>query len=163
MGPENVENSANGNGYHGESGPEASVTSSPRMHVRSSSADIEYGQLPLPVWMRESSQSFRWRWVPYRIRNIARSVAIWTKGPDLPQMQKITPFFPDQQNIAVDLIHKYLPKRRHKIALLGFFYFCWILTFSLVLRHSASAGDIHGYGKPDPYWCGASFWLVVLD
>ena len=157
MGPENVEHTGSD-----DSGPEASASSSPRIHVRSSSPDVENGQFPLPVWLRESSQSFHWRWVPYRIRSIARSVATWSKGPDPPQIQKITPFFPDHQTFAVELIRKHLPKKWHKVALLGIFYFCWILTFSLVLQHSASAGNIEGYGKPEPLWCGASFWLVKL-
>lgn len=158
MGPENIENDEIRYSDDGDGGPEASATTSPRMHIRSASPDIENGQLPLPVWLRESSQSFRWRWIPYRIRQMARSVVEWAKGPDPPQMQKITPFFPEVQGFLPELIRKHLPKKRHKAALLALFYFCWILTFSLVLHHSASAGNIKGYGKPEPVWCGASYW-----
>lgn len=161
MGPENIENNEISYGGDDDGGPEASASTSPRMHVRSASPDIENGQLPLPVWLRESSKSFRWRWIPYRIRQMARSVVVWAKGPDPPQMQKITPFFPEVQGFLVELIRKHLPKKIHKAALLALFYFCWILTFSMVLYHSASAGYIQGYGKPDPVWCGASFWSVL--
>lgn len=141
-----------------DSGPEASASSSPQIHVRSGSPDVENNRLPQPVWMRESSKSFQWRWVPYRIRQGARSIADWTKGPDPPQIQKITPFFPLIQEAPVKWINKYLPRTAQKAALLVLFYICWILTFSLVLVHSNSAGNIKGYGKPDPIWCGENFW-----
>ena len=156
MGPENIGDAEIG--YRDDDGPEASANTSPHMHIRSGSANLEYGQLPLPVWYRESSSSFHWRWIPYRLRQMARSVATWTKGPDPPQIQKITPFFPKIQRSPVDLMEKYLPKKRHKAALLAFFYFGWTLTFSLVLNHSASAGNIKGYGRPESIWCGASYW-----
>lgn len=136
MGPENIENNEPRDRDNGDGGPEASASTSPRMHVRSASPDIENGQMPLPVWLRESSKNYRWRWIPYRIRQMARSVVVWAKGPDPPQMQKITPFFPEAQGFLVELIRKHLPKKWHKAALLAFFYFCWILTFSLVLSRS---------------------------
>ncbi len=160
MGPENAENIESS--YHdNDGGPEASASSSPRIHIRSNSADIEHGQNSLPVWRLESSKSFRWRWVPYRARQLARSVVLWSKGPEPPQIQKITPFFPHIQEFLVKLIQKHLPKRTYKAALLATFYLCWILSFSLVLNYSASAGDIKGYGQPEPVWCGASFWFVI--
>lgn len=162
MGPEHMEDENTIAGHRDsarhDSGPEPSTSSSPQIHVQSGSPDIENGQLPLPVWLRESSKSFHWRWVPYRIRQSARKVADWSKGPDPPQIQKITPFFPAIQEAPVKFIEKYLPSRRQKAALLAFFYFCWILTFSLVLVHSNSAGEIKDYGKPVPIWCGENFW-----
>lgn len=150
----------------GRGGLEAgtSGSSSPQMHVWSGggggggSPDTDESLLPLPVWMRESSKTFHWRWVPFRIRQASRSIVKWTKGPDPPQMQKITPFFPAVQEAPVRLIERYLPKRKHKAFLLAGFYCCWILVFSLVLVYSNSAGIIKGYGKPEPVWCGASYW-----
>lgn len=144
MGPGNIEEDEN---THHDSGPDPST-----------SPDVENGQLPLPVWLRESSKSFHWRWVPYRIRQSARKVADWSKGPDPPQIQKISPFFPAIQEAPVKFIEKYLPRKKQKAALLAFFYLCWMLTFSLVLVHSNSAGKIRGYGKPVPIWCGENFW-----
>lgn len=141
-----------------EDGPEASTPGGSDMHMQSGSSDAGDGQFPLPVWLRESSKSFHWRWVPVRVRQAARAVVAWSKGPDPPQIQKIMPFFPWIQEAPARFLDDHLPKRRHKAALLAFFYFCWLLTFTLVLNHSAQAGDIEGYGKPQPIWCGASFW-----
>lgn len=145
-----------------DGGPEASASSSPRMHVRSDSdEDIETAENSMPVWWRESSKSFRWGWVPYPLRQMVRAVVTWSKGPDPPQVQRITPFFPHIQEFPVEAIRKYFPQIWHKAALLGFFYFSWLLAFTLVLNRSASAGNIEGYGKPEPIWCGAAFWSVI--
>ena len=145
-----------------DGGPEPSTSASSTLDVRSrASSDVGDGtdfRMPLPVWLRESSGSFRWRWVPYQLRHFARAVAVWTKGPDPPQRQKITPFFPSVQETPVRLIARYFPRPIQKAGLLALFLFCWLLTFSLVLHHSASAGDIKGYGRPQSIWCGASYW-----
>ncbi|KAL8787237.1 MAG: hypothetical protein Q9213_002348 [Squamulea squamosa] len=146
-----------------EGGPEPSTSGSSTLQVRSraGSTDLEdshHPDGPIPVWLRESSKSFHWKWVPYPIRQTARAIARWTKGPDPPQKQKITPFFPTVQEAPVRLIARYFPRPIHKAGLVAFFLFSWLLTFSLVLRHSASAGDIKGYGKPQSIWCGASYW-----
>lgn len=168
MGPRDYDDEAENGVLHGEQqhpwqyeyrddGPEASTTGESDMQMQSSSSDAGDEQYPLPIWLRES-KSFHWRWVPVRIRQAARVVKAWCEGPDPPQIQKITPFFPWIQEAPVRLIDTYLPKRRQKAALLAFFYFSWLLTFTLVLNHSAQAGDIEGYGKPQPIWCGASLW-----
>ena len=140
-----------------DDGPEASTPGSSLMHVESEDEGDER-PLPLPVWLRESSKSFHWRWVPARIRHTVRAVAKWTKGPDPPQIQKINPYFANMQEFLPKLIDTHLPNRRHKALLLGFFYFCWVLTFSLILNKSAQAGQIQGYGQPQSIWCGATFW-----
>ena len=140
-----------------DDGPQASTPGSSLMHV-DSDEEGEDRQGPIPVWLRESSKSFHWRWVPLPIRRAARAVAEWSKGPDPPQIQKITPWFASIQEALPDTINRYLPKRRHKAALLAFFYFCWLLTFTLVLNKSAQAGEIKGYGNPQSIWCGANFW-----
>jgi len=141
-----------------DNGPQASSPGSSDMHMRSESSDDGHNQFPLPVWLRESSKSFHWRWVPVPVRQAARAVVAWSKGPDPPQIQKIRTFFPSIQEAPAKLIDRHFPKRRHKTALLALFYSCWLLTFILVLHHSAQAGNIEGYGKPQPIWCGASFW-----
>lgn len=144
-----------------DGGPEPS-TSASSLQVQSESASHsgENGRVVQPVWLRESSKSFHWRWLPLRIRKAARMVAAWTKGPDPPQMQKIYPFFPSIQEAPARMIDRYLPEKRHKAGLFAAFYLCWILTFSLVLHRSAYAGNIKGYGQPARVWCGASFWFV---
>lgn len=135
------------------------ATTSPILHVRDISPRRDDGhRLPLPVWMRESSKSFHWKWVPLPMRRVARAIAAWSKGPDPPQIQRIRPFFPSIQEAPIRLLDRFFPKKKHKAAFLVFFYFCWLLTFSLVLHHSASAGEIEGYGQPSPIWCGAGYW-----
>ncbi len=137
---------------------EASAETSPHMHIYAPSSNVDESLLPLPVWMRESSKTFHWRWVPFRIRQACRSIVQWTKGPDPPKVQKITPIMPAIQEAPVQMIERYLPKQRHKALGLGCLYGCWILIFSFMLVHSNSAGKIEGYGKPEPIWCGASYW-----
>ena len=144
-----------------EEAPEPSNASSPRMHVRSESPASQDGRFPIPVWLHESSKSFHWRWVPLRLRKAARATAAWCRGPNPPQIQRITPFSSSIQEAPIRIIDKFLPRTVHKAGLLLFFYFCWLLTFSLVLNHSATAGYIKGFGKPSPVWCGASYWSVV--
>ncbi|KAL8842249.1 MAG: hypothetical protein Q9170_000575 [Blastenia crenularia] len=142
--------------------PEPSTSASSTLDVRSrASSDVGDGNGshgPVPVWLRESSKSFHWGWVPYRLRHSARTMATWTRGPDPPQTQKIRPFFPSIQETPIRTIAKYFPRPIQKAGLLSFFLFCWLLTFSLVLHRSASAGNIKGYGRPQPIWCGASYW-----
>lgn len=168
MGPENHDDDAENGALFEEQpswqygdqphAPEASTPGGSDMHLQSRSSDPRDDQFPLPIWLHESSKSFHWRWMPVRIRQAARTVVAWSKGPEPPQIQKITPFFPRIQQAPVRFIDNYLPNRRHKAALLAFFYFSWLLTFVPVLNRSAQAGNIEGYGKPQPIWCGASFW-----
>ena len=91
-----------------------------------------------------------------RLRQWGRAIAKWTEGPHPPQIQKITPWFAPVQEAIPRFIDR--QKRRQKIGLLAVFYLSWFLTFTLVLHHSANAGNIKGYGKPSSIWCGASFW-----
>lgn len=114
--------------------------------------------LPIPVWLRESSSSFHWRWVPLPIRNAARATAKWVKGPQPPRDLRIKPFFPKIQEAPVKFLERFFPKRGYKLGLLFFLYFCWLLSWSLVLWHSKSSGYIEGYGKPVSLWCGADLW-----
>lgn len=139
-------------------GPEPSDASSPRMHFRSGSSSSQDGQLPMPIWLRESSKSYHWKWVPLRVRKAARAIVAWCNGPNPPEMQSISPFYPSFQEAPIKIIDTLCPRTTHKAGLLLFFYFSWLLTFSLVLNHSATAGYIKGYGTPSPIWCGASYW-----
>lgn len=138
--------------------PEPSYTDSPLMQVRSASPGTQRRRVPVPVWMRESSKAFRWTWVPLPVRNTARFLSSWSRGPDPPQIQKITPIFPSTQEAPIRLVNRYLPKRKHKALLLAFVLFSWTLAFSLTLHHSATSGEIKGYGTPQNIWCGASYW-----
>lgn len=133
------------------------------LHIRSSSqSSVDGGRhessLPIPVWLRESAGSFRYHWVPVKIRQAGRAIATWTKGPQPPQELKITPRFPKIQQAPIQLLDRFCPKTWHRICLLILFYGLWFLTWSLMLRDHATAGYITGYGRPQNLWCGASLW-----
>lgn len=138
----------------------ASQPSESGLHVRSDSTSPTEAELPLPVWMRESSKSFKWKWVPLPLRKAARTTAEWVKGPKPPRNLRITPLFPTIQEAPIKVLDRFVPKRRHRIVLLILTYFCWALIWSLMLRHANSSGSIKGYGTPASIWCGASFWCV---
>lgn len=116
--------------------------------------------LPAPVWMRESSKSFRWRWVPLPLRKAGRAIANWSRGPQPPVELKIEPFFPTIQEWPLRVMDRFVPKRRHRILLLAIVYLAWFLPWALVLRHVSSEGEVPGYGKPNNIWCGATDWFV---
>lgn len=112
----------------------------------------------LPVWMRESAKSFKYKWVPLPLRKAARATARWIKGPQPPRDLHITPWFPQIQEAPIRLLDRFAPKKRQRVFLLLALYACWLLTWSLMLWHNSSSGYIKGYGKPDNLWCGSSFW-----
>ena len=114
--------------------------------------------LPLPVWMRESAKSFRYKWVPLPLRKAGRVTARWVKGPQPPRDLHISPWLPQIQEAPIRLLDRYVPKKRHRVLLLLALYACWLLTWSLMLWHNSNSGYIKDYGKPGNLWCGASFW-----
>lgn len=129
------------------------------LHYRTGSESSEpHGRSILPVWMRESAKSFRYRWVPLPLRKAGRATADWVKGPKPPRELKINPWFPKIQEAPIKLLHKYVPNRKHRMCLLIALYAAWFLTWSLMLKHNATSGYIQGYGRPSNLWCGASFW-----
>jgi hypothetical protein len=108
-----------------------------------------------------SQQSdFASKYIPPRLQNTWRATALWAKGPQPPRPWKIHPFFPHIQTAPLQFLDNYFPKRRHRITLLVFFYFCWLLSFSMVLYRSAFAADIPGYGSPVRIRCTDRFWWV---
>ncbi|KAH8434525.1 LCCL domain-containing protein [Aspergillus melleus] len=120
--------------------------------------DEETGVTYLPVWLRESSKSFHWSWVPLPIRKIAWATATWVKGPDPPHDLLLKPLFPRIQELPVRYLERFFPKRNHKIALLFLLYFVWFLPWTIVLLHARSAGYIEGYGRPQTLSCSTSLW-----
>jgi hypothetical protein len=130
------------------------------LHIRNASESSENG-LPIPIWMRESAKSFRYKWIPLPLRKAGRATAKWIKGPIPPHELRIKPLVPQIQEAPLRLMDRYLPEHRHRICLLIAFYAVWFLTWSLMLNHNSTAGHIEGYGKPTNIWCGASFWFVI--
>lgn len=98
------------------------------------------------------------KYIPPRVQHIWSKVVIWVKGPQPPRPWKIRPFFPNFQDVPIRLLDHYLPKRKHKVALLVCFYACWALSFSLVLHRSAFSADLPGYGSPVQLRCTDRFW-----
>ncbi|KAJ5689227.1 hypothetical protein N7462_003619 [Penicillium macrosclerotiorum] len=119
--------------------------------------DVEAGHA-LPVWLQESSKSFRWGWVPLPIRKAGRVTASWIKGPDPPHMLLLKPLFPRIQELPVQYLDHFFPKRKQKMGLLFVLYLSWFLPWFLVLLHSRSAGYIEGYGQLQTLSCSTNFW-----
>jgi hypothetical protein len=93
-----------------------------------------------------------------RLQRVWNDVVVWVKGPQPSRPWKINPFFPRIQKAPIQFLDNYFPKKKHRILLLIFFYGCWLLTFSLVLRRSAFSADIPGYGSPVRIRCTDRFW-----
>lgn len=129
------------------------------LHIRSPSETSDRASA-IPVWMRESAKTFKYKWVPLPMRKAGRATAKWIKGPVPPIELHVKPFFPTIQEAPIKLMDRYVPKKRHRAALLVLFYACWFLTWSLMLRHNSTSGYIKGYGKPANLWCGATFWCA---
>jgi hypothetical protein len=113
---------------------------------------------PTPRFLQDLGAYRKWRWVPSSFRRLGKTVKTWAKGPQPPQIQVIKPLFPAIQEAPLRILDIYLPKWKHRLALLLAFYFCWILTFGLVFHQGTFASDIEGYGKPAEIGCGDTFW-----
>lgn len=131
------------------------------LHIRNASAsDTTENELPIPIWMRESAKSFKYKWIPLPLRKAGRATAEWINGPKPPRELRIKPLCPHIQEAPLRLMDRYMPKQRHRICLLIASYAVWLLIWSLMLKHNSASAYIEGYGKPSNIWCGASFWLV---
>ncbi|KIV93011.1 hypothetical protein PV10_04256 [Exophiala mesophila] len=130
------------------------------LHIRTASEASETTPNPplLPVWLRESAASFKFRWVPLPVRKASRAVATWVKGPVPPRVLRIDPYFPKIQQAPLRLLDHVAPSRKHRFILLIALYAAWFLTWSLMVKHHSTSGYIKGYGRPKNLWCGASFW-----
>ncbi|KAI9933228.1 hypothetical protein ASPWEDRAFT_114955 [Aspergillus wentii DTO 134E9] len=120
--------------------------------------DEETGSRIIPVWLRESSKSFRWGWVPLPLRKAGRATAQWVKGPDPPHSLLLKPLFPKFQELPVRYLEHFFPKRKHKISLLLLLYIAWFTPWLTVLLVSRSSGYIEGYGQPTTLSCATTYW-----
>ncbi|OCT52769.1 LCCL domain containing protein [Cladophialophora carrionii] len=134
------------------------VPGSPELHIRSTPDSPTTGTLPIPIWLRESASSFRYKWVPLPVRKAGRAIVTWVKGPQPPRVLRIEPIFPKIQQAPIRLLDKYAPKKKQRVILLMALYVCWFLTWSLMVKQHSTSGFIKGYGRPTNLWCGASFW-----
>ncbi|KAL4952808.1 LCCL domain-containing protein [Aspergillus filifer] len=120
--------------------------------------DVDTGTTVLPVWLRESSKSFRWGWVPLPIRKAARATAEFVKGPEPPYPLLLNPLIPQIQELPRRYLDKFFPKRKHKVSLLLLLYLVWFVPWTVLFLHSRSAGYIEGYGRPVTLSCSTTFW-----
>ncbi|KAJ5609374.1 hypothetical protein N7528_009941 [Penicillium herquei] len=119
--------------------------------------DVESGSA-LPIWLQESSKSFRWGWVPLPLRKAGRATADWIKGPDPSHMLLLKPLFPRVQELPVQYLDRFFPKRKQKLVLLLVLYVSWFLPWFLVLLNSRSSGYIEGYGQLQTLSCSSNLW-----
>lgn len=115
---------------------------------------------PTPRFIQDQGEYRHWKWLPSRLRHFGRKVKHWCKGPQPPRIHTIEPWFPAIQEAPIQLLDRYLPKRRQKIALLAVFYLCWILTFGLVMGLSSLSSEVGEYGMPYKIGCGSTFWTA---
>ncbi|KAH6686397.1 LCCL domain-containing protein [Plectosphaerella plurivora] len=111
-----------------------------------------------PRFVQDEGAWKRWKWVPYPVRRFARKVAIWSRGPENPRPWKITPLLPRVQEFPLELVDRFLPKRRQRILAVCFYIAIWVVTFALVKRQETFASEISGWGLPQEIGCGATFW-----
>jgi hypothetical protein len=114
---------------------------------------------PTPRSSQDQTKSSFLRWVPGPAQSTWRVTLKWVKGPDPPRPCKIKPWCPRIQEAPIRLLDQYVPKIRHRIALLMAFYFFWIFTFALVLQQGTIATEIEGWGAPANIGCGNTYWL----
>ena len=114
---------------------------------------------PTPRFMQDQSSFRNLKWIPVPVRRVGKSLTRWAMGPNPPRNHVINPLFPSIQEAPVRLLDKYIPKTRHRIALLIGYYFVWILTFALVMRQSTFATEIEGWGAPGYIGCGNTYWV----
>lgn len=112
----------------------------------------------MPVWLRESSSSFQWGWIPLPLRKAGRATADWVQGPDPPRDLLFQPLFPKFQEMPIKFLDRYAPRKIHKVALLLFVYLIWLLPWFLVILKANTSGNIEGFGRPQVISCVASYW-----
>ncbi|KAJ5908452.1 hypothetical protein N7495_001134 [Penicillium taxi] len=120
------------------------------------SPDVEAGSLP--IWLQESSKSFRWGWIPLPLRKAGRATVNWIKGPVPPHTLLLTPLFPRIQELPVQYLDHFFPKHKLKVVLLLLLYVSWFLPWFFILLHSRSSGFIKGYGQLQTLSCSTDFW-----
>ena len=106
----------------------------------------------------DGTSTTRWSLITRPIQRVFGAIIRWIKGPQPPEIQKFDPVYRNVQTWPISILNRFVPKRRQRLVLLLAFYFCWLLTFVTILRHSAFASELDGYGKPSQISCLASYW-----
>ena len=122
--------------------------------------DLSEDSSPPTPRLTQDQERYRYmKWVPIPARNVSRAAAKWVKGPDPPRPNTIKPFFPLIQEAPIRLLDRFVPKIRHRIALLFVYYCLWILAFALVMHRGNVATEIEGWGAPGKIDCGNTYWV----
>lgn len=139
--------------------PDDPIDESTQTHILHMDDLSDDSSPPTPRFMQDQS-SYRYiKWVPVPVRRVGKAVVKWAKGPDPPHIHTIEPILPIVQEFPIRLLDHYIPKRRHRVTLLIGYYFCWILTFALVMHQSTIATEIEGWGAPGNIGCGNTYWV----
>lgn len=83
----------------------------------------------------------------------------WAKGPQPPRVLAVRPWLPAIQEAPLNSLHRVLPNRKARAALLLAVSLFWISIFTLLLRKSKLPGTLKGYGELVPVDCVETFWL----
>jgi hypothetical protein len=112
-----------------------------------------------PRFMQDERAWKRWRWVPYPVRRVWKTVVRWSYGPTTPKRYRIRPLFPVVQEYPLVLAERFLPRRRaHRAWLLLLYFAVWLVTFVLLKRYETVASYIEGWGSPQNIKCGTTYW-----
>lgn len=120
--------------------------------------EIDESDPPTPRFIQDEGTWKRWRWVPYSMRRVSKSISKWVRGPVNPQPYRIKPFFPVVQEYPLWLVDRFLPVLKHRVWLMSFYFSIWFVTFALVKRKGTIATEIAGWGEPQIIGCGVTYW-----
>ncbi|KAM5342640.1 hypothetical protein ACJ41O_013606 [Fusarium nematophilum] len=122
------------------------------------SLELDGSDPPTPRFIQDEGSWKRWKWVPYWVRRVAKTVVKWSHGPVNAQPYRIKPLFPFVQEYPLWLVERFLPKFKHRVWLIFFYLSIWIVTFALVKRQDTLASEIEGWGMPQTIGCGITYW-----
>ncbi|KMU92531.1 LCCL domain-containing protein [Coccidioides immitis H538.4] len=111
-------------------------------------------------------QIFPWMRRPGRSTEHLRkcgAICTWIRGPEVPRISRINPFFPNIQRAPIRLLDRWLPGRKWKFGVLLVFCALWIVSFSLTLRQSVMGPVLPGDEPTAQLSCIASLWPNGTD
>jgi hypothetical protein len=114
---------------------------------------------PTPRFIQDQGSYKYLSWVPVPIRRVWKATTKWANGPNPPQIHTIKPVFAHIQEAPIRFLDTYIPKTRHRAALLFVFYVLWILSFSLFMQRGHAVTEIEGWGAPGEIGCGNTYWV----
>ncbi|KAF7546435.1 hypothetical protein G7Z17_g8430 [Cylindrodendrum hubeiense] len=120
--------------------------------------EIDDNDPPTPRFIQDEGSWKRWKWVPYSMRRVSKSINKWVDGPVNPVRYRIKPFFPVVQEYPLWLVDRFLPKLKQRVWVVCLYIAIWVVTFALVKRQATLATEIAGWGEPQNIGCGVTYW-----